>query len=181
MKNFKIVALIFLLPLFMLAQKGKSQEQMAYIEETVILKAAVGFEKNSKEIDSLKQVYGKEIQDSQTQLNTKLETLLKPYNFGKEMKIEEVKNKLKESDKDKFELFIKESELITKSGKNYELMLKTLYEQKVQPILTKINTAIETYAKANGIKVVYTLEKISPALAYIDKGMNITEEIIKKL
>ena len=119
------------------------------------------------------------MQEAQTQLNTKLETLLKPYNFGKEMKIEEVKNKLKESDKDKLELYVKENELITKSSKNYDLMLQTLYEQKVQPILTKINTAIENYAKAKGIKVVYNLEKISPALVYIDKGINITEEIVK--
>lgn len=181
MKNIKLITLLFLLPLAMMAQKNQPQVAIAYVEETVILKAAVGFEKNTKEIDSLKQVYGKEIQESQSQLNTKLETLLKPYNFAKEMTLEEVKAKLKETDKEKLELFVKENDLLAKTGENYNLSLQNKYDQKVQPILTKINTAIETYAKANGIKVVYTLEKISPALAYIDKGVNITEEIIKKL
>lgn len=181
MKNIKILSILILFPLVMVAQKNKPQESIAYIEETVILKAAVGFEKNTKEIDSLKTVYTKEIQESQSQLNTKLEALLKPYNFSKEMSLDEVKNKLKDTDKEKLELFLKENELLSKTGENYNMALKNKYDQKVQPILTKINTAIETYAKANGIKVVYTLEKIRPALAYIDKGVNITEEIVKAI
>jgi Skp family chaperone for outer membrane proteins len=60
-------------------------------------------------------------------------------------------------------------------------MIETMYEHKVQPILNRINQIIEDYAKAKNIKVVFTLENISPALAYIDKGVNITDEIIKRL
>jgi Skp family chaperone for outer membrane proteins len=71
--------------------------------------------------------------------------------------------------------------LLTKASSNYNLVLTTIYEQKVQPILTKIKTVIENYAKANGIKIVFTLEKIAPGLAYIDKGINITEEIVKQI
>lgn len=186
MLKIKFVLVALLLPILLMAQK-KSKETatvsntIAYVEETVLLKALTGYEQNTAAIDSLKTVYTKEIQEAQTQLNTKLETLLKPYNFTKEMTVEDMKAKLKENDKATFELYIKENELITKSTKNYDLMLKTIYEQKVQPSLNKLNTTIETYAKEKGIKVVYTLENISPALAYIDKGMDITGEIVKRL
>lgn len=71
--------------------------------------------------------------------------------------------------------------MVEKASKNYDLMIKTIYEQKVQPLLDNVNRTIEEYAKANNIIIVYTLENISPALAYIDKGIDITDEINKKL
>jgi Skp family chaperone for outer membrane proteins len=184
MKNIiKFFFLFFILPTVLMAQKKSNSnfEPIAYIEKTAILKAVAGFEKNTKEIDSLKQTFSKEIGESVKKLNTKIEQLLSPYNFKKEDNLEIIKSQLKPNDLDKLELYLKENELIDRSSKNYDLMIETMYEHKVQPILNRINQIIEDYAKAKNIKVVFTLENISPALAYIDKGVNITDEIIKRL
>jgi Skp family chaperone for outer membrane proteins len=179
--NFKSFLIVFLviLPLTITAQKAKNANQstIAYIEQNKILKALQGFEKNSKEVDSLRQLYTKQIQESTNQLTEKINSLLKQYQINQNETIEQIKSKLKENDLAKFELYIKENELIEKLKKNYDLMIKTIYEQKVQPLLNKVNATIEAYAKANKILVVYTLENLSPALAYIDKGINITDEI----
>ena len=181
MKHLKLFLVVFSLPVLILAQKSKTQDAIVFIERTSILKATAGFEKNSKEVDSLQQMYSKEIQGNLTKLNANIEQLLSPYNFGKEKDLAVIKSKLKPADLDKLELYIKENEFIDKAAKNYELVVKTMYGQKVQPLLTKINTTIAEYAQANQIKMVFTLEDISPALAYVDKGINITEEIIKRL
>lgn len=179
--NLKLLSIVFIaiLPLTATAQKTKNVNQptIAYIEQNKILKSLEGFEKNTKEVDSLKQLYTKEIQESTNQLTEKINTLLKPYQVSDKETIETIKAKLKENDLVKFELYVKENDLIEKSKKNYDLMIKTMFEQKVQTLLNKVNATIEAYAKSNKIVVVYILENLSPALAYIDKGIDITDEI----
>ena len=177
------IILLVILPLITFAQKTKntSSSTVTYIELNKILKSLKNFEQNTKEVDSLKQLYTKEIQESTKKLNDKINVLLKPYQLNENETIESIKSKLKETDVSKFELYLQENELVEKASKNYDLMIKTIYEQKVQPLLDNVNRTIEEYAKANNIIIVYTLENISPALAYIDKGIDISDEINKKL
>jgi Skp family chaperone for outer membrane proteins len=175
--------LLVLIPFIVVAQKSKTKNTnpIAYIEQTKILKSLQNFEQNTKEVDSLKQTYAKEIQENTIALNEKINVLLKPLQLNDTETIETIKAKLKDNDLAKFDLYLQENELIEKASKNYDLMLKTIYEQKVQPLIDKVNVTIEEYAKSNDIKIVLTLENISPALAYIDKGVDITEIIIMKL
>jgi Skp family chaperone for outer membrane proteins len=154
---------------------------MAYVEETVLLKALKGYEQNTKTLDSLKQVYAQETANAKKELEQKVATLMTPYNFSNAESMETIKAKLKPADADRLALYTKENELLTKVNANYQLVLKTIYEQKVQPLLDKLNTLIANYAKAQDIKMIYTLEKIAPSLAYLDKGMDITPEILKLL
>jgi Skp family chaperone for outer membrane proteins len=181
--NLKTFFLVFIaiVPLTVSSQKiknaNRNQPNIAYVEQNIILKKLEGFEKNTKEVDSLRQVYSKEIQENTTQLTEKINNLLKPYDIKQNEKVEQIKSKLNENDLAKFELYLKEDELIEKSRKNYELVIKSLYNEKVQPLLNRVNQTIENYAKSHGILIVLTLENISPAIAYINKGINITDEI----
>lgn len=173
----KKVLLIFSLVGFLTATAQKN----AYIEQTELLKSLKGYEENVKLVDSTKKVYSQEIQDAQKKLNDKFQALIKNYNVTDKDTDETLKAKLSEVDKSKFELYQEESKLIEKSTKNYDLMLQTLFNQKVQPLLDKLNKSIETYAKNNKIDMVFILENIQPALAYVDKSKNITSEIKKML
>lgn len=158
-----------------------SAQKTAYIEQTTLLKSLNGYEKNVKYVDSTKQAYTLEIQNSEKKLNEKVQVLLKNYKLSENETNESIKTKLSELDKSKFELYQEESKLIEKSTKNYDLMLQTLFKEKVQPLMDKLNKSIETYAKANKIDTVFIIENFGPALAYIDKSKNITEEIKKTL
>jgi Skp family chaperone for outer membrane proteins len=172
--------LLVCIPLIGYCQKSKKNDLgIAYIEQNIVLKSAQGYEKNIKEIDSLKKVYSTELKSSIEKLNLNLDNLLKPYSFKSDETLDVIKSKLKPTDLEKLELYLKEKELIDKSQKNYDLVLKTQYEQKIMPIINKINKVIEEYVKANNIKIIYNLENISQSLVYIDKNINITEDIIK--
>ncbi len=178
LKKYFLIILV-ILPFALMAQKSKSKinSQIAYVEQNIILSNLKGYGVYTKEIDSLKQVFAKEIQESTAQLNEKMNTLLKNYQLNQNESIEQIKSKLKENDLSKFELYLKENELIEKSKINYELMLKATYDQKVQPLLNRVNQTIENYATSHGFLIVLTLENMSPAIAYINKGINITNEI----
>lgn len=158
-----------------------SAQKTAYIEQTELLKSLNGYEENVKLVDSTKQVYNKEIQDAQKKLNEKIQNLLKNYKVTENDTDETLKAKLSDIDKSKFELYQEENKLIEKSVKNFDLILKGLYNEKIQVLLNKLNKTIETYAKANKIDMVFILENLGSALAYIDKSKNITEEIKKTL
>jgi Skp family chaperone for outer membrane proteins len=173
----KKVLLILSLAGFLTATAQKN----AYIEQTELLKSLKGYEENVKLVDSTKKVYSQEIQDAQKKLNDKFQALIKNYNVTDKDTDETLKAKLSDLDKSKFELYQDESKMIEKSTKNYDLMLQTLFKDKVQPLLDKLNNSIDTYAKKNKIDMVFILENIQPALAYIDKSKNITSEIKKML
>jgi Skp family chaperone for outer membrane proteins len=181
MKNIQLIFAFLFFSTSLVAQNSNAKSIIAYIEEAVILKAATGYVQNSNDIDSLKTVYSKEIQDAKTTLQKNIDSLLAPYKLSSEVSLQDIKTRLNPADLGKFELYTKENDLITKATTNYNLVLTTMYQQKVQPILTKINKAIEDYAKTNGIKIVYNVDKIAPGLAYIDKGINITAAIVKAI
>lgn len=158
-----------------------SAQKTAYIEQSTLLKSLNGYEKNSKHVDSIKQVYILEIKNLEKKLNEKVQVLFKNYSVSENDNNESIKAKLSELDKSKFELYQEESKLIEKTTKNHEIFLNGLYNEKVQPLLDKLNKNIETYAKANKIDTVFIIENLGSALAYIDKSKNITEEIKKTL
>lgn len=175
----KMKKLLFIL--FLVGFLTTTAQKNAYIEQTELLKSLKGYEENVKLVDSTKKVYSQEIQDVQKKLNEKFQALIKNYNVTDKDTNETLKAKLSEIDKSKFELYQEESKLIEKSTKNYDLMLQTLFNEKVQPLLDKLNKSIENYAKTNKIEMVFILENFGSALAYIDKSKNITEEIKKML
>lgn len=158
-----------------------TSQNFAYIERDSILNSQPAYKINLTAIDSLKQVYVKQVQEERNNWNSAITAVLSTYNVQENENIDTVKERMNDVDKSKLELLLDEEKLLTKKAKNFDLQLQTKYNETVQPIINKINSTIENYAKKEKIDVVYTIEELSPALAYINKSKNITTAIIKLL
>lgn len=156
-------------------------QNCAYIHQDSILSSLPNYKKNMIKIDSIGKVYQNEIKTAKEEWNNKLADLLKPYNVKEKETIDIIKKRMTAVDTSKLSIMIDEDKLLNKRALNYDLMLSTLYKSDVQPLLDKVNSAVEAYAKANKIDVVYIIEQLRPALAYIDRRKNITKKIIDKI
>jgi Skp family chaperone for outer membrane proteins len=72
----------------------------------------------------------------------------------------------------------KEAGLIDEKTKSYNDIVDKHYKEKVQPLLDKLNAEVAKYAVKNKLDMVFILEEIAPALAYINKGKDITPALI---
>lgn len=156
-------------------------QNVSYVHLDSIFSALPNYKSNVMKIDSIGKEYQKEIKSTKEQWETKLNTLLKPYNVKQNEDINQIKARMSTIDTSKLSILIDEDKLISKRAQNYDLMLKTMYDSDVQPLVKKVTMTIEQYAKLNKIDVVYVIEQLSPAIAYIDKRKNITKKIIEKV
>jgi Skp family chaperone for outer membrane proteins len=158
-----------------------SAQNFAYIQQDSILKSVSNYEKTLISIDSVSKSYQKEIKTMQEEWNIKVGLLLKPYNVKENENIDSVKSRMTAIDTTKLSILLDEDKIFIKRAKSYDEIVKQKYQTEVQPILNRVNNAITTYAKKNKIDVVYVIENLRPALAYIDKKKNITSLIITML
>jgi Skp family chaperone for outer membrane proteins len=158
-----------------------SAQNFAYIQQDSILKSVSNYEKTLISIDSVSKSYQKEIKTMQEEWNIKVGLLLKPYNVKENENIDSVKSRMTAIDTTKLSILLDEDKIFIKRAKSYDEIVKQKYQTEVQPILNRVNNAITTYAKKNKIDVVYVIENLRPALAYIDKKKNITGVIITML
>lgn len=171
----KITSILFLVSISIYCQN------CAYIHQDSILASLPNYKMNMIKIDSISKVYQNEIKTAKEEWNSKLADLLKPYNVKEKETIDIIKKRMTAIDTSKLSIMIDEDKLLNKRAQNYDLMLSTLYKSDVQPLLDKVNSAVETYAKTNKIDIVYILEQLRPALAYVDRRKNITKKIIDKI
>jgi Skp family chaperone for outer membrane proteins len=156
-------------------------QKIAYVQETKILYSLKEYQKQVKEIDSLSKQYKNQIAIKTTESNNKFDKLLAGYKFEQNETIESIKSKMKPADVKKLEALQSELAEIDSQGKKHENELSLIYKTKIQPKLDSVNKVIEDYAKKNKIDVIYKLENIGSALAYVNKKLEITDEIIKQL
>jgi Skp family chaperone for outer membrane proteins len=156
-------------------------QKIAYVQETKILYSLKEYQKQVKEIDSLSKQYKNQIAIKTTESNNKFDKLLAGYKFEQNETIESIKSKMKPADVKKLEALQSELAEIDSQGKKHENELSLIYKTKIQPKLDNVNKVIEDYAKKNKIDVIYKLENIGSALAYVNKKLEITDEIIKQL
>jgi Skp family chaperone for outer membrane proteins len=171
---------IIILFVLFFASQLKAQN-VAFVSQENILATMPKFKENTTRIDSLKKVYIAEINVAKEKISTAFQTLLTSYKVTEKETLEEVKKRMNATDVSKLELLIDEDKLIDKKAKNFEMVLNSDYAATVQPILDTINNTISSYAVKNKIDVVYILEQMKPALAYIDKKKDITQVIIQTL
>ncbi len=180
-RNIYLMVLVMMAPCWLSAQKKTNKRPtIAYIEQTKVFNSIQGYEESVREIDSLRTIYSLEVKESVEKLQNKLNTLLKPYQFEQTESLEIIKAKLKGNDLQLFEMYMQESDFITKATKNFELMLQTLYNQKIKPINDKVSKVIEEFAQSQNLSVIYDVESLS-TVVYISKEINITNQIIQKL
>lgn len=156
-------------------------QNVSYVHLDSIFSAIPNYKSNVMKIDSIGKEYQKEIKSTKEQWESKLNTLLKPYNVKENEDINLIKSRMSTIDTSKLSILVDEDKLISKRAQNYDLMLKTMYDSDVKPLINKVTICIEQYAKLNKIDVVYVIEQLSPAIAYIDKRKNITKKIIEKI
>jgi len=180
-RNIYIMLFVMVAPCWLSAQKKTSKRPtVAYIEQTRVLHSIQGYEESLREIDSLRTMYSLEVKESVEKLQNKINILLEPYQFKQAETIEDMKSKLKGNDIQLFEMYMQESDFITKATKNYELMLQTIYNQKIKPINDKVNKVIEDFAQSQNLSIIYNVESLSTTV-YINQEINITNQIIKLL
>uniref|UniRef100_A0A0P5ZRA6 Uncharacterized protein n=1 Tax=Daphnia magna TaxID=35525 RepID=A0A0P5ZRA6_9CRUS len=156
-------------------------QNVAFVSQDSILASIPQFKENMTRIDELTKGYQEEIKIAKEKITENIQKLLANYNVVQTETIEDVKKRMSSKDISNFDLLLEEDKFIEKKAKNYETLLESDYNATVKPILDKINTTIATYAKKNKIEVVYILEQIKPALAYVDSKKYITTQIIKAL
>lgn len=156
-------------------------QNVSYVHIDSIFSSLPNYKSNVAKIDSLSKEYQKEIKLAKEQWESKLNTLLKSYNVKENEDLNLLKSRMTTVDTSRLSILIDEDKLIAKRAQNYDLMLKTTYDNDVQPLVNKVSKAIEEFAKLNKIDVVYIIEQLNPAIAYIDKRKNITKKIIAKV
>lgn len=156
-----------------------AQSNFAYIYRDSVLMATPKYVDNIKKIDSLQKTYAKEIKDTQEQLNGKLGALLKGYNVKENENIDQIKSRMTAVDTTSLSLLMQEDKMMQTKAKSYDNLVNFAFQKDVQPLLDKVNKAIEKYAVTNKIDMVYMMEDIQPAVAYINRKKNITKIIIE--
>jgi Skp family chaperone for outer membrane proteins len=167
--------------LFGLISISLFSQNSAYVHQDSILGSLPNYNKKMVSLDSIGKGYQNEIKSAKVQWNSKLADLLKPYNIKENEDIKMVKTRMSAIDTSKLEILIDEDKLLSKRAQNYDLMINTLYKNDIKPMLDKVNTVIEEYARLNKLDVIYIIEQIKPMVAYIDKRKNITKKIIAKI
>lgn len=171
---------IFCLIIFF-ATLFSNAQNVAYIHQDSILVALPNYKKNVSKLDSISKSYQEEIKGAKEKWNEKLAVLLKPYNIKENEDIKTVKSRMSSIDTTSLSILIDEDKIIGKRAQNFDNMINSMFKSEVQPLLDKVNKAIEEYAKKNKIDYVLVIEQIRPALAYIDNRKNITKNIISKI
>lgn len=175
MKNIKyyITLVLITVSTFAFAQKT------AFINEAKLLKATPGYEQALVQMDTLKSQMQKELQTAQALLATKVNNLLKPYNFANDVTLEQIQAKLSETDKKKFALLQEEGQLLEKQTQAKEEEYQAVYKEKVGTILEKVNQTVKTYCQKNKIEILYKIDVLQNGLAYYDEKNDITQSLIK--
>ncbi|MBP1638686.1 MAG: outer membrane protein (OmpH-like) [Bacteroidetes bacterium] len=175
MKSKMLLVLLALCPVMVFGQK------MAYVYSDSVLLSVPGYKQKTSKIDSLRQVYTKEINAGIAGMQGQYDKLIEPYALKKNETLPEVKKRMSVSDT--LRLGLLEKEAVQWQGKrmSYERMLQNQYNQDIQPLLDKVNKVIAEYAKTASLSAVYSFEQLRSALVYIDPKQNITDIIIRRL
>lgn len=173
--------LLFSLTLFLLfgTVQNLLAQSNAYIRQDTLLSVLPGYQAKLKSLDSLKTLFTEELTQEQNKLEQKISGLIAPYNPQPNESSEALLKRLSTADASRYSIIQKEAQLLEEKKKSYNDILDGYYIQHIQPLLMKLNASIETYAAKNKYDMVFILEQIAPALAYVNKGKDITPAIIQ--
>ena len=86
---------------------------------------------------------------------------------------------MKPTDTLKLNLLLEEDKALAKKEETYNAIIKEEYQNKIQPLLDKLNIIIDQYASKQKLDAIYVLEQIQPAMVYINPKRIITNDIIE--
>ena len=165
--------------LFLIASAGVADAQnYGYIHRDSILKSVPNYLPKLQELSSDQKKYSAEVKQGMDDLQRRVSDLLKPYKPVAKESISGIKSRMSDMDTIKLNLLLDEEKSLKKKEESYNYMLNFTYKNEIQPILDKVNDAINNYAKKNKLDGVYILENMSNTLAYINEDRVITQDII---
>lgn len=170
---------LFTLGIFLMLSGALYAQSNAYIRQDTLLAVLPGYKAKLTSLDSLKKTFTEELTQEQNKLEQKVAALFAPYNPQQNETAETLVKRLSPADASRYSIIQKEAVLLEEKKKSYNEILDGYYKQNIQPLLSRLNTTIETYATKNKYDMVFILEQIAPALAYINKGKDITPAIIE--
>lgn len=171
-KGFSILLLLVLCNFKVLAQN-------AYIQKETVLLAIPTYEVKLKNVSQQQQQYSNEIKQDRTNLQKKVNSLAGPYNPQAQEAFSQLKKRMKPTDTLKLNLLIEEDKALAKKEETYNAIIKEEYQNKIQPLLDKLNIIIDQYATKQKLDAIYVLEQIQPAIVYINPKRIITNDIIE--
>lgn len=169
---------LLLIAVLFIVQTVTHAQQQAHIYRDSIYMQLKGYAEKSKALDSIKQSYAKEIQEQQIKTQEKYLALAKSYQAKNTETLEQLKARMNATDLEKLSLIEQETKFLDTRIKSYNKLLDEQYKKDIEPYITKINTAITTYATKNKIEYVWIMEEQAGRLAYSAKKNNITKAII---
>lgn len=170
----KLPILVF----FITCSFASQSQNIAYIYRDSVLQSVPGYVMHVNRIDSMKNAYTQEMDAAGKNLQAKIGALINPYKPADNESIDALRKRMSADDTARLALLSQESSLIAMKEKTYNGVLQAAYERNVQPLVDRVNTALEKYAKTNRIDVIWMMEEMGNSVAYINRSKNITRAII---
>lgn len=155
-----------------------SAQNHAYVRRDTLLGLLPGYMAELRVLDSLQARFTEELDTERKKLDKKMTVLLAPYHPAPGETPESLAKRLSPTDAARHKLLAKEWELLHEKREHYTSILNERYRHSIQPLLNRLNSSIGRYAEQKNYDMVFILEDIEPALAYINTDRDITSAII---
>ncbi|MBV5281091.1 MAG: OmpH family outer membrane protein [Paludibacter sp.] len=156
-------------------------QKMTYVYTDSILLSIPEYVKKATTLDSLKQSYQKELEQTKAVLQDYYNKLVIVYKPTEKETLAQLKKRMTPVDTVSLAKLQEENIMLQTKTKDVEARINARYAQDIQPVLDKVKKVLSGYAVKNNIPVIYSMEQITPTLVYIDKRNDITKAIIDLL
>lgn len=153
-------------------------QNSAYVYQDSLYRQLKGYKVKIAAADSLTKMYSDEIKAEREKLTQKFNQLSSPYNVKQNESVEMLKGRMSALDVEKLNILVEEEKALNNKYTSYNALLEKQYKQDIQPYVDKVNAAIEEYAALNKLDYVWIADRLKPALAYINRGKDITSTIV---
>ena len=165
----------FLLLAGAVATYGQSS---AYVYQDSLYRQLKGYKVKLAVVDSLTKMYSDEIKAEREKLMQKFNQLTSSYNPKQSESIDALKGRMSALDLEKLNILLEEEKAMNNKYTSYNTLLEKQHKLEIQPYVDKVNAAIEEYAGINKLDYVWIADRLKPALAYINRGKDITSVIV---
>ena len=163
--------LLSFLFLFTVSTLAISQQKFGHLNSAQLLQMMPEVKTADAALEGFQGALLSEREDKVKTLETEYQEYVKLVNEGTLSKIQMAEKESK---------FSEDQQEIAQYEQEIQLKVLKKREELIQPILEKVNKAIEEYAKANGYSMIFDTS-IPGALLYVPEGDDLTESIKTKL
>lgn len=174
----KARAFMLMMVLALLSFTTSAQSGVATIYKDSVLRNTPGMAEALLSIDSLSKRYNSNIKGEQERFTAKVGTLLQKYDAAEGEPLSQIKQRMSAVDTALLAVYAEEEVLLANKQRMYESLYQQAYKSKVGVLLETVDNVISAYAKANAIDAVIVMEEAVGRFAYLNRSLDITEEVI---